>query len=85
MPNANISITMPTPIISATAVTTSAVISAINGSNQLSEEVKEVAIDMLDKHSADGFRSIEELLGVGLPPDVVEALKFCNDVIQLFL
>ena len=85
MPDAKISVTMPKPIVTATAVTTTAVISAINGSNQLSDEVKEVATDMLDKHSANGFKSIEELLGVGLPPDIVEALRVCNDVIQLFL
>ena len=85
MPDADVRFNIPTPSINVDAVKKSEVINAIHNTNQISGEPKEVALDLLDKHSADSFHSMSELLGVGFPPEVIEALQLCNEVVQLFV
>lgn len=85
MPDADVRFNIPTPSVKVEAVTKSDVIAAIQNTNQISGESKEVALDLLDKHSADSFHSMSELLGVGFPPEVIEALQLCNEVVQLFV
>lgn len=57
----------------------------IEKSGSLSDEVKEVALDTLDRSSEQNFTNIQELLGIGFPPEVVDALSSCNEILQLFL
>lgn len=84
MNNATVNFSVPPPEVSIKAVAMKDVIDTIDATRQLTDEVKEAALDVLDKHSADSFSSLEELLGIGFSPEVVEALKICNELLQLF-
>lgn len=66
-------------------VTSKEIAEAVKKSEELSEQIKEVILDTLDKNSSDGFSSFSELLGTKFPPEVIEALQNCNEVIQLFM
>jgi hypothetical protein len=65
-------------------VTVKDVIEAINLTKDLSDKVKDISLDILDRHSGEEFSSLEGFLNVGFSPEVVDALKICNEIIQLF-
>jgi hypothetical protein len=65
-------------------VTVKDVIEAINLTKDLSDKVKDISLDILDRHSGEEFSSLEGFLNVGFSPEVVDALKLCNEIIQLF-
>ena len=65
-------------------VTIDQVIGIVNSTKELSEQFKEVTLEVLEKHSGDKFNGLQDLLGIGFPPEVVEVLQICNELIQLF-
>jgi hypothetical protein len=66
-------------------VTTEDLLEVIHRSRELTEQVKEVVKDLLDKHSGEEFSSLSEFLNLGFSPEIVEVLQKCSEIIQLFL
>ncbi len=84
MNKSTISFTVKNPRFKA-YVTVNQVIEVISSTKNLNEQIKEISLDVIDKHSGDSFKNIEELLGIGFPPEIVDALQVCNELIQLFV
>ncbi len=65
------------------AVTKTEILEAITKSKEAAKIV-EIVKDTLDRHSIENFKSLQEFLDIGFSPDVIEVLKLCNELIQLF-
>jgi len=73
------------PSLDKVTITNLEILEVIRNSNDLTNEIKDSAANVLDRHSEEGFKSLSDLLSIDFTPEVVDALQGCNELIQLFM
>ncbi|OUR86655.1 hypothetical protein A9Q81_28160 [Gammaproteobacteria bacterium 42_54_T18] len=61
------------------------IIGIVQRTEELNQETKDFVLEVIDKHSEDKFRCLQDFLDIGFSTDVIESLQACHDILQLFM